>query len=50
MNRYMALFVFMRRFMQMDDNEKMELLITYVKNFHCNITRESLRTSHLFSV
>lgn len=50
MNRYMALFVFRRRFLQMDDNEKMELLIRRIKSFHCTITRKSLKTSHIFSV
>ncbi len=50
LNRYMALFVFMRMFMQMDDNEKLEILVRKIKTFHCHITRKSLKTSHLFSV
>jgi len=48
MNRYMSLFVFIRRFMQMDGNEKIELLIRRMKTFHCTITRKSLRNTHLF--
>ena len=50
MNRYMALFVFIRRYMQMDDNEKTELLIKSLKTFHCKITRKSLRNTHLFYI
>ena len=50
MNRYMALFTFMRRYQQMDNNEKSELLIRNIKSFHCHITRKSLKTSHLFTV
>jgi transposase-like protein len=49
-NRYMALFVFIRMFMQMDDNEKLEILVRKIKSFHCHFTRESLKKSHLFSV
>ena len=50
MNRYMALFTFMRRFAQMDDNEKIEILIRKLKSFRCHITRRSLKTEHIFSV
>ncbi len=50
MNRYMALFTFLRRYQQMDDNEKSELLIRSIKFFHCHITRKSLKTTHLFTV
>lgn len=49
MNRYMSLFVYMRMFIQMDDNEKIELLIRKLKTFHCHITRDSLRKTHLFA-
>lgn len=49
-NRYMALFTVIRRYLDMDDNEKAELLITSIKSFHCNITIQSLKKSHLFAV
>ena len=49
-NRYMALFVFRRRFSDMDNNEMAELLIRSIKKYHCRITRASLRKSHLFAV
>jgi len=50
LNRHNALFVFMRRFMEMDDNEISELLIRKIKWFHCHITRKSLRKDHIFAV
>lgn len=50
MNRYMALFTMMRRYLEMDNNEKVELLIKSIKSFHCNITVHSLKNRHLFTV
>lgn len=47
-NRYMALFVFLRRFMTMDDNEKLPI-IKKALIFKFNITQNSLRTSYLFT-
>lgn len=49
MNRYASLFVFIRRYMEMDDNEKIENLIGKLKWFHCTIRRYSLKDSHLFA-
>jgi len=49
-NRYMALFVFRRRFMDMDNNEMTDLLIRSIKKFHCHITRASLKITHLFAI
>lgn len=45
--RYLSLFVFLRRFEDMDDNEKMPLLIKDMKFYHFNITYNSLKTSYL---
>lgn len=50
LNRYMALFLFMRRLKEMDNGKKMETLIGTIKWFHCHITRESLKEKHIFSV
>ena len=50
LNRYMALFLFMRRLKDMDSSKKTETLIGTIKWFHCHITRESLKEQHLFSV
>lgn len=47
-NRYTALFVFMRKFLDMDDNEKTEITSRALKHFNCSVTRHSLRMSHLF--
>ena len=49
MNGYSSLFVFMHRYADMDDNEMTGLLIRKIKWFHCHITRDSLKNSHLFS-
>lgn len=49
-NRYMSLFTVMRRYLEMDNNEKVELLIKSIKTFHCNITINSLKISHLFTI
>jgi len=48
MNRYMALFVFMRRFMELDDCEMADALIDTIRWVKCTITRKSLKTDHLF--
>jgi len=50
LNRYMALFLFMRRLKDMDSRKKTETLIGTIKWFHCHITGESLKEQHLFSV
>jgi len=50
LNRYMALFLFMRRLKDMDSRKKTETLIGTIKWFHCHISRESLKEQHLFSV
>lgn len=50
MNRYMSLFTIIRRYLSMDNNEKVELLIKSIKSFHCNITIQSLKNRHLFTV
>lgn len=48
-NRYNSLFVFMRKYMEMDDNEKMDYLIKDLKWTNCTIRRKSLKTTHLFT-
>lgn len=45
MNRYLSLFVFVRRFLDMDDNEKMPILIQKLRTLHISITRLSLKTT-----
>lgn len=50
MNRYMSLFVFIRRFLEMDDNEKLPLILRNLKTLHFNISRVSLKTHHLLSI
>lgn len=49
-NRYLSLFVFTRRFQEMDDNEIMEIISRKLKRLHSTITRESLKTSHLVTI
>lgn len=49
MNRYMSLFTMIRRCIDMDYNEKIELLIKAIKSFHCSITIRSLKTANLFA-
>jgi len=49
LNRYMSMFVFFRRFQDMDRNEKTELLINKIKWHHCHITRWTLRNAYLFA-
>lgn len=50
MNRYMALFVFIRRFMGMDNNEKEEILADLFRSRDCTITRKSLLGIHLCNI
>ena len=45
--RYLSLFIFLRRYEDMDDNEKMPLLIKDMKFYPFNITYRSLKTSYL---
>ena len=49
MNRYMALFVFMRRFMNLDDCELSDALIDTIQRIGYAITRKRLKTEHLFN-
>lgn len=50
MNRYLSLFVFTRRFQEMDDNEKMPIISRNLKTLHYTITRGSLKNTHLIAV
>lgn len=50
LNRYMALFIFMRRLKDMDMSKKTEILIGTIKWFHYHITREFLKEKHLFRI
>lgn len=49
-NRYLSLFVFFRRFQDMDDNEKLPLIIQDLKTLHFTISRDRLKTTQLFFV
>lgn len=49
-NRYLCLFVFLRRYQDMDDNEKLPLLLRKLRNLQFSITRSSLKTFKLFGV
>lgn len=50
MNRYLCLFVFMRRFQEMDDNEKLEIMLRKLKTLHFNISRIALKNYKLFGL
>lgn len=43
MNRYLSLFVFMRKFQEMDDNEKLPLMLRKLRTLHFSISRIVLR-------
>lgn len=47
-NRYLSLFVFLRRFADTDDNEKMPAIIQMSKWFHFRITYSGIRNDKLF--
>lgn len=47
MNRYMSLFVWIRRFLDMDDNEKLPLLLEKLNYIHFTIPRRSLKKHNL---
>lgn len=49
MSRYMSLFVFIRRFQSMDDNEKLPILLSKMNNLHLRKSRLTLKTFNLFS-
>lgn len=49
-NRYLSLFVFIRRFQEMDDNEKLEILLRKLKTLHFSISRIALKNHELFSL
>lgn len=48
-NRYTALFVFMRRMLDTDRNEKADLLVQIIKNTNFTLRRKDIRTYNLFS-
>ena len=50
MNRYMSLFVFVRRFQEMDDNEKLPIILRRLKDLNFTITRKSLKTYNLLYI
>ncbi|BBK22784.1 hypothetical protein A9CBEGH2_15480 [Amedibacterium intestinale] len=50
MNRYMSLFVFVRRFQEMDDNEKLPIILRRLKDLKFTITRKSLKTYNLLYI
>lgn len=43
-NRYLSLFVFLRRYQEMDDNERLPLMLRNLKELHFTITRKVLKT------
>ena len=43
LNRYLAMFVFKRRYLDSDDNEKTELIVRKLKEVHYNVTRGQLK-------
>lgn len=47
MNRYMSLFVYLRRFQEMDDNEMMPIILREFKNLHFTISRIALKNHKL---
>lgn len=47
-NQYLSLFVFLRRFIEMDDNEKMPLKIKKLRKFQLSIRRWQLKTYNTF--
>lgn len=49
LNRYLSLFVFIRRYMQMDDNEIMEIIIPKINNLQYRVTTNSLKTDNIFA-
>ena len=49
LDRYLALFVFMRRFLDMDDNEITELIVRKLKGVRYNVTREKLKHVYMTS-
>lgn len=50
MNRYMSLFVFMRRFQEMDDNEFLPIILRKLKTLYFSITRDSLKKGDLLFI
>ena len=50
MNRHLNLFVFTRRFQEMDDNKKMSIISRNLKTLHYAITKGSLKNTHLIAV
>lgn len=47
MNRYLSLFVFTRRFQEIDDNEIIRIISRKLKRIHISITMDSLKTCNL---
>lgn len=50
MNRYLSLFVFVRRFQEMDDNEKLPLMLRKLRALQFSISRTALRNHKMLSV
>lgn len=48
MNRYLALFTFVRRFLDMDDNEKSQIIIKTFKTYNFTPSYNSIKTLNLF--
>lgn len=49
-NRYLSLFVFIRRYLDMDNNEKLPLIIRKLNTYHFTITRNGLKDDLLLNV
>lgn len=49
-NRYMSLFVFIRRFMKLDDYERLNTILHKLKKLSFSITRKTLKTYQLMPV
>lgn len=47
-NRYLSLFVFLRRFQGMDDNEMMPIAFKSITNLHYRVSKQSLNNHNLF--
>lgn len=50
LNRYMDLFVYLRKFQSMDDNEKLLILLREIKEFRYRNTRNTLKSELLFFI
>jgi hypothetical protein len=50
LNRYLALYVFMRRFTGMDNQEKLMVFLQKTKGFMISLTNKSVKTQNLLMV